>query len=129
MHADEVDTGTDLVRRLIAAQFPQWTDLHIEPAPSGGTDNVMYRLGPHMAVRMPRIERTKRQVQQEGHWLPIFAPQLPLDVPVPIALGQRTELLRRHRSIDGRTVAPWDRDRPLRVLCVRAVRPLTRNLR
>lgn len=91
MHTDEVDTGPDLVRRLIASQFPQWSDMHVEPAPSGGTDNVMYRLGDDMAVRMPRIERTKRQVVQEAHWLPIFAPQLPLAVPVPIALGEPAE--------------------------------------
>jgi len=37
MHADEVDTDVSLVRRLLAAQFPHWADLPIEPVPSAGT--------------------------------------------------------------------------------------------
>jgi aminoglycoside phosphotransferase (APT) family kinase protein len=32
-----------LVRRLVAAQFPQWADLSIEPVRSAGTDNAIYR--------------------------------------------------------------------------------------
>ena len=50
MHADEVDTDASLVRRLLGAQFPQWADLSIEPVPSVGTDNALYRLGDEMAV-------------------------------------------------------------------------------
>lgn len=38
MHADEVHTDVPLVRRLLAAQFPQWADLPLERVPSGGTD-------------------------------------------------------------------------------------------
>jgi hypothetical protein len=34
MHADEVDADVSLVRQLLAAQFPQWADLPIEPVPS-----------------------------------------------------------------------------------------------
>ena len=56
MHADEVDIDVSLVGRLLAAQFPQWADLPIEPVHSAGTDNAIYRLGEDMAVRLPRIE-------------------------------------------------------------------------
>ena len=31
MHADEIDTDVELVRRLLAGQFPQWADLAIDP--------------------------------------------------------------------------------------------------
>jgi len=55
MHADQVDTDVDLVRRLLAAQFPQWSDLPIEPVESYGTDHDIYRLGDHLAARLPRI--------------------------------------------------------------------------
>jgi aminoglycoside phosphotransferase (APT) family kinase protein len=55
MHADEFGTDVALVRRLAAAQFPQWADLSIEPVQSAGTDNAIYRLGDQMAVRLPRI--------------------------------------------------------------------------
>src|SRR5690554_1408756 len=54
MHADEVHTDVELVRRLLAVQFPQWAALPIEPVPSAGTDNAIYRLGDAMAVRLPR---------------------------------------------------------------------------
>lgn len=31
MHADEVETDASLAGRLLAAQFPHWTDLRIQP--------------------------------------------------------------------------------------------------
>ena len=37
MHVDEVDIDVALVRRLLAAQFPQWADLSIAPVHSAGT--------------------------------------------------------------------------------------------
>lgn len=43
MHAAEVDTDASLVRRLLAAQFPEWSDLPIERIRSGGTDNAICR--------------------------------------------------------------------------------------
>lgn len=55
MHADEVATDALLVRRLLAAQFPQWADLPIAAVASAGTDNALYRLGDDMVVRLPRI--------------------------------------------------------------------------
>ena len=62
MHADEVDTDSSLVRRLLAAQFPQWADLPIEPVEPRGTDDALYRLGNDMVVRLPRRERDRRDV-------------------------------------------------------------------
>ncbi|PLS78194.1 MAG: phosphotransferase, partial [Chloroflexi bacterium] len=55
MHADEVETDAALVRRLLAAQFPQWSELPITPVRSAGTDNAIFRLGDDLAVRLPRI--------------------------------------------------------------------------
>ena len=87
MHADEVDIDVALVRRLLAAQFPQWADLPIEPVRSAGTDNAIYRLGDEMAVRLPRIHWAVGQVDKEQEWLPKLAPHLPLAIPVPLAKG------------------------------------------
>src|SRR4051812_7489048 len=87
MHADEVDTDISLVRRLLTAQFPQWSDLPIAPVVSSGTDNAMYRLGDDLAVRLPRTEGVVRQVDKEHRWLPRLAPHLPLAIPVPLAKG------------------------------------------
>jgi aminoglycoside phosphotransferase (APT) family kinase protein len=88
MHADEVDTDEDLVRGLLARQHPQWVDLPIERVPSAGTDNALYRLGDDLAVRLPRIHWAVDTVAKEQTWLPVVAPQLPLPVPLPVALGE-----------------------------------------
>lgn len=91
MHEGEVHTDAALVRRLVAAQFPQWADLPIEAVPSAGTDNALYRLGDDLAVRMPRIDWATGQVKKEQRWLPTLAPHLPLDIPVPLAQGAPRE--------------------------------------
>ena len=91
MHADEVDTDASLVRRLVEGQFPEWAELPIQPVPSGGTDNALYRLGERMVVRLPRHERTVGTLEQEHRWLPKLAPLLPLPVPAPLARGMPAE--------------------------------------
>lgn len=88
MHADEIPTDVGLVRRLLAAQFPQWADLPLTPVPSAGTDNAIYHLGDDMAVRLPRIHWATGQVATEREWLPKLAPQLPLQLPVQLAVGE-----------------------------------------
>ena len=87
MHADEVATDASLVRRLLAAQFPDWAGLPIERVPSSGTDNAIYRLGDDMAVRLPRVGWATEQVDLEHRWLPRLAPHLPLAIPTPLAIG------------------------------------------
>lgn len=88
MHPDEIPTDVALVRRLLAAQFPQWADLPIEPLVSSGSDNAMYRLGHDKTVRLPRrVGRTEESLDKEVAWLPRLAPHLPLDIPVPLAKG------------------------------------------
>jgi aminoglycoside phosphotransferase (APT) family kinase protein len=87
MHADEVATDAALVRRLLAGQFPQWSDRPIEPVVSYGTDHDIYRLGADLAVRLPRIGWATAQAAKEAKWLPQLAPHLPLALPVPVAMG------------------------------------------
>jgi aminoglycoside phosphotransferase (APT) family kinase protein len=87
MHADEVATDTALVRRLLAGQFPQWSDRPIERVVSYGTDHDIYRLGADLAARLPRIGWATGQAAKEAKWLPRLAPHLPLALPVPVAMG------------------------------------------
>jgi aminoglycoside phosphotransferase (APT) family kinase protein len=91
MHADEIETDPALVRRLLARQFPRWADLPIVPVVSYGTDHDIYRLGDHLAVRLPRIAWATGQAAKEAQWLPKLAPHLPLAVPVQLAMGQPAE--------------------------------------
>jgi aminoglycoside phosphotransferase (APT) family kinase protein len=88
MHVDEVETDPSLVRRLLAAQFPQWAALPVERVYSDGTDNAIYRLGADMAVRLPLIYWATEQVHKEHKWLPRLAPFLPLAIPTPLVKGQ-----------------------------------------
>jgi aminoglycoside phosphotransferase (APT) family kinase protein len=83
-----VETDAVLVRRLLAAQHPQWADLPIERVTSAGTDNAMYRLGDDLAVRLPRIGWAVGNITKERHWLPVLGPRLPLAVPLPVAVGE-----------------------------------------
>jgi len=88
MHAGEVDTDEALVGRLIAEQFPQWAGLPISPVDSYGTDHDIYRIGEHLAARLPRIGWATAQAELERRWLPRLAPHLPLAVPVQLAMGR-----------------------------------------
>ena len=88
MHADEIETDDVLVRRLLAAQFPQWAELPIEALPAGGTDNAIYRLGDELSIRLPRRrDWVIGSLADEFEWLPKLAPLLPLNVPTPVAHG------------------------------------------
>lgn len=87
LHDDEVDIDAALVARLLAAQFPRWADRPVVPVASSGTDNVTFRLGAELAVRMPRTSWAEGQVQQDRTWLPKLAPRLPLAVPEPVEIG------------------------------------------
>ena len=88
MHdADEVDINVSLVGRLVAAQFPQWAALPVEPVEVDGWDNRTFRLGARMTVRLPSAARYAPQVEKEHRWLLKLAPLLPLTIPVPLAKG------------------------------------------
>lgn len=91
MHVDEFEIDIPLVRRLLAAQFPRWADLPIEPVEPAGTDNAIFRLGTDMAVRLPRIDWATDEPAKAHRWLPRLAPSLPLAIPVPIGLGAPAE--------------------------------------
>ncbi|MGW4486863.1 aminoglycoside phosphotransferase family protein [Amycolatopsis sp. NPDC004368] len=90
MSSDEVTITVEVVRRLVAGQFPQWAELPVAPVPSPGVDNATYRLGDTMSVRLPRFARWEGQVVREQRWLPWLGPRLPLTVPVPLAQGEAT---------------------------------------
>lgn len=91
MHADELPIDAELVRRLLAEQFPEWAGLAVEPVRYFGTDNAIYRLGDELAVRLPRREHNVLGLRKELRWLPELAPRLPLAVPEPVAAGEPGE--------------------------------------
>ena len=84
---------------LVAEQFPQWADLPVVPVALNGWDNTTFRLGDSLSVRLPSHDRYVPQVEKEQHWLPALAPLLPLPIPEPVALGQRSDIFPRPWSI------------------------------
>jgi aminoglycoside phosphotransferase (APT) family kinase protein len=102
MHADEIDVSESLARRLLAAQFPQWAKLPIRRVRSAGTVNAIFRLGDDLSLRMPRIFWGEHDAVKEHRWLPELAPHLPLEIPVPLALGMPGDSYPWHW-----TVNPW----------------------
>lgn len=81
-----------LVRDLIATQFPQWKNLKIQPVATSGWDNVTFHLGNNMLVRLPSAKVYELQVEKEHKWLPVLGPELPLPIPMPIAMGEPSEI-------------------------------------
>ncbi len=90
-HTERVFIDATLVRRLVAAQFPQWADLPIRPVELDGWDNTTFRLGEDKSVRLPSAAAYAPQVEKEHRWLPRLAPLLPLPIPAPLARGEPGE--------------------------------------
>lgn len=86
--APEADFHPDveLALRLVAEQHP---DL-LAPLRrvANGWDNVMFRLGDELAVRMPRRELAVQLMLHEQRWLPGLAAGLPVPLPAPVRLGR-----------------------------------------
>ncbi len=81
------DIDASLVVRLLEAQFPEWAGLPIAPVELAGWDNVTFRLGQDMSVRLPSGDPYSSQVAKEHRWLPVLAGHLPVTIPQPLAEG------------------------------------------
>jgi len=88
LHEEEVPIDAELVSRLVRDQFPEWGDLPLERVVSGGTVNVIYRLGTEMSVRLPLAEWGTELLEREFLWAPRLASHLPLEVPRPLVRGE-----------------------------------------
>ncbi|OHV86951.1 aminoglycoside phosphotransferase family protein [Mesorhizobium sp. ORS 3428] len=99
MHNPKVNIDTDLVRRLVEVQFPKWRHLPVSPVAFGGWDNRTFHLGDEMTVRLPSAAHYALQVEKEHRWLPLFAPLLPLPIPVPLAMGEPADGYPWHWSV------------------------------
>jgi aminoglycoside phosphotransferase (APT) family kinase protein len=88
MHPGMHPVDDELVRRLIAGQFPQWAGLAVRRWASGGTVNAMYRLGDDLVVRLPLVQGGAKDVSREQEWLPRLAPRLPARIPEVLGTGE-----------------------------------------
>jgi aminoglycoside phosphotransferase (APT) family kinase protein len=86
MPAAEVDVGPGLVRSLLDEQHPDLASLPLELI-ANGWDNVIFRLGDELVVRLPRREAAAALIESEQRWLPDLAARLPLPIPSPVRVG------------------------------------------
>jgi len=98
--------GHQIVGRVVAAQFPDLTDLPVSAFTSTGTVNGIYRSGDHLDARLPRVQKWAQALDRECLWLPKLAPRLVLHVP---SRWARDTLLARTpsrgRFMDGSTAS------------------------
>src|SRR5262245_9299600 len=87
MPAAEVDIDVELVRGLLADQHPDLVSLPLVEV-ANGWDNVIYRLGDDLTVRIPRRAMAAPLIENELRWLPALAPRLPLVIPAPVRAGR-----------------------------------------
>ena len=94
----ELEVNAALVRRLLADQHPDLAALPLSRLDSGW-DNVIYRLGDSLAVRVPRRRFAAELVVNEQTWLTELAPRLPIPVPAPVRIGRPTDYYPWHWSV------------------------------
>lgn len=107
-----IDITPDLVRALISAQFPDWSELPVRPVDRQGWDNRTFRLGDELTVRLPSAEGYAAAVAKEDRCLPALARHLSLPVPEPVAAGRPGRATRSRGRYGGgspgtRSRSPW----------------------
>jgi aminoglycoside phosphotransferase (APT) family kinase protein len=83
----DIQVDVELVEVLLAQQHPNLATLPLR-ASECGFDNFMFRLGESFAVRLPRSAAAARLLANEQRWLITLSDRLPLQIPVPIRVGQ-----------------------------------------
>lgn len=99
--APEIEITTELVRGLLAQQFPELADLTLQEL-ARGWDNTNLRLGDDLVVRVPHRLVADQLVVNEQRWLPTLAHQIDMAIPAPIHHGRPSGDYPWHWS-----VTPW----------------------
>ncbi len=82
----EFTLNSEFVTTLLQDQHPDLAHLPLRSVESGW-DNALFRLGDHLAIRLPRRAITAPLIIHEQTWLPYLADYLTLPVPMPYRLG------------------------------------------
>jgi aminoglycoside phosphotransferase (APT) family kinase protein len=92
MHEGQLSVTAEMVRDLIFTQFPEYTKLEIEPVPSEGTVNAIFRIGEQLAARFPLqphdVDTTRRWLQAEANAARELLGHVRVSVPEPVAIGE-----------------------------------------
>ena len=83
----EVDVTVELATSLLAGQHPDLAHLPIGTR-FDGWDNVTFRLGDELALRLPRIAAGAALLLHELTWLPVLSAHWTFAAPVPLRRGE-----------------------------------------
>jgi aminoglycoside phosphotransferase (APT) family kinase protein len=87
----EEHVGEELARRLVRAQFQELPADEVTLV-SEGWDYAVFRVDVEWAFRFPRREMVVPGTEREIAVLPHLAPRLPASVPVPVFVGEPSDL-------------------------------------
>ncbi|MFD0967829.1 aminoglycoside phosphotransferase family protein [Plantactinospora endophytica] len=92
MHPNELTVTVDVVRALVAEQFPEWAELPVRAVVSDGTVNALFRIGDRLGARFPlepgEVDRTLRWLEAEAEAARELAGRTRFPTPEPVALGR-----------------------------------------
>ncbi|HEY3548162.1 MAG TPA: aminoglycoside phosphotransferase family protein [Propionicimonas sp.] len=95
MHEGQLAIDAGQVRRLVAAQFPEWAGLAVYPVASTGTVNALFRIGDELVARFPLVggdaEEVRSSLVDEAERAGELARSTSVPTPVPVALGEPGE--------------------------------------
>ena len=74
------EINEDLIRNFLIEQVPGLAEMAIRYVTSSGTDNILYRLGDRLVLRLPKREEAVALLAKELDWVSHFS-DLPLCVP------------------------------------------------
>lgn len=87
-----------VARGLLTRHLPQWAHLDLSER-FEGWDNVTWRCGDALAVRLPRIGAAVELLLREQRWLPRLSDGWPFEVPCPVHVGEPDEEFPRPWSV------------------------------
>ena len=88
LHQNEIAIDTDLVRKLVDSELPEYSALPLIRLDASGSTNVLFRLGDDLLVCLPRQPGGSVAIDKERRWLPEIGRHIPVAVPEIIAIGE-----------------------------------------
>ncbi len=84
--AADLHIDAALAAKLVAAQFPQFARVSVDPF-AAGWDNAAFLVDGRVVFRFPRRRVAARLIEREAAVLPLIAAELPLAIPAPCFVG------------------------------------------
>jgi len=92
MHPDQLHVDEEIVRHLIAEQFPRWHAESVRHVAGAGTVNAIFRIGEDVAARFPLTpgdpEELAESLGKEAAAMDELAAVCPIPTPVHVAHGR-----------------------------------------